>query len=45
MSTNPDPSPEPKSELILYQTDDGGTRLDVRMRGEERGQTITFAAS
>ena len=24
----------PKSELILYQTDDGGTRIEVRMQGE-----------
>jgi len=34
MPANPDPSPEPKSELILYQTDDGGTRLEVRMQGD-----------
>ena len=35
MPTNPDePNPQPKSELILYQTEDGGTRLEVRMEGE-----------
>ena len=26
--------PNPKSELILYQTEDGKTRLDVRLQGE-----------
>jgi hypothetical protein len=30
----PEPQPEPKSELILYQTDDGGTRIEVRLQGE-----------
>ena len=35
MPTNPnEPNPQPKSELVLYQTDDGGTRLEVRMEGE-----------
>jgi hypothetical protein len=35
MPTNPKESnPEPQSELILYQSDDGSTRIEVRMQGE-----------
>lgn len=35
MPTNPKESnPEPRSELILYHTDDGSTRIEVRMEGE-----------
>ncbi len=30
----PEPNPESRSELILYQTDDGGTRIEVRLQGE-----------
>ncbi len=26
--------PSPQSEIILYQTEDGGTRLQVRLEGE-----------
>ncbi len=29
-----EPEPEVKSELILYQTEDGGTRIEVRLQGE-----------
>jgi hypothetical protein len=29
-----EPEPKAKSELILYQTDDGRTRLEVRLDGE-----------
>lgn len=28
------PSPEPSGEIILFQTDDGETRLEVRLLGE-----------
>jgi hypothetical protein len=33
-SDPPEPKPEPKSELILYQTEDGRTRIEVRLQGE-----------
>jgi len=30
----PSPPPEPSGEIVLYQTDDGKTRLEVRLLGE-----------
>lgn len=33
-ANKPEPDPEPKSEVILYQTDDGSPRLEVRMQGD-----------
>ena len=29
-----EPEPKAKSEVILYQTEDGGTRIEVRLQGE-----------
>ena len=36
--------PLPKSEIILYQTEDGGTRLQVRLQGETVWQTQKLMA-
>ena len=30
----PAPAPEPSGEILLYQTDDGSTRIEVRMEGD-----------
>ncbi|MBC7817315.1 MAG: virulence RhuM family protein, partial [Planctomycetaceae bacterium] len=30
----PAPAPEPSGEILLYQTEDGSTRIDVRMEGD-----------
>ncbi len=30
----PTPAPEPSGEILLYQTEDGSTRIDVRMEGD-----------
>ena len=32
--TSPAPAPEPLGEILLYQVENGSTRIDVRMEGE-----------
>jgi hypothetical protein len=34
MTQQPTPSPGPMGEIILYQTEDGSNRIEVRLEGE-----------